>query len=336
MEATKDSPKSGKYSYIDYLFDPLKGETICRWVLMLPGAGCSWSKEKHGGCHMCGFKHENQKYTLGFRFPTFIFTTLFNMCLKAIKHKKPELLAIFNGGSFTNDKEIPHKTQLKICKKISQVQSVERVLIESRPEHITTEKIKLLISHLKEKQLIVGLGLECVSDEIRNKSINKGFLKKDYEKAIDILKALHVQVLTYILIKPLFLSEKEAIDHAVESAEYAFSKGSDYVVFNAAMVQKNTKMEEFYSSSKYTPPWLWSLVEIAKRTHHLGAIRIGDLSEEPTPLALPQNCDKCTPLLMERLKQFKKTHNIKVFDDLGCDCQEKWQQELTRLHPTLT
>ena len=315
-----------KYSYTDRVFDPLEGRAINRWVLMLPGAGCSWAKQKNGGCHMCGFKHETKKYTFGLRFPSFVFSRLFAEGYEMVKDKKPALLAVFNGGSFLNDREIPSAFQVEICRRIRGIDSIKKLLIESRPEYITAGKIKLLISQLGEKRLIVGIGLECASDEIRKRSINKGFTAQNYEKAVMALKANGAQVLTYIFLKPIYLSEREAIEEAVESARYAFSVGSDFVIFNSALVQKGTRMEELYLKGEFTPPWLWSVVEVAKRAHNLGPIRIGDFNDEPSPIAGPKNCARCTPLLIELFKKYKESNDVTVFEGVNCDCKKDWEK----------
>lgn len=319
---------NNKYSYADRIFDPLEGKTICRWLLMLPGAGCSWAKQKSGGCHMCGFKHETRKYSLGLRLPAFVFTKLFDEGYQAVKGNNPELLAIFNGGSFLNDQEIRLPAQIKICERAGRVNSIKKVLIESRPEYVTADKVKQLISCLGGKKLIVGIGLECASDETRKSSINKGFTRRDYEKAVNILKDTGSMVVTYIFLKPIYLSENQAIEEAVESARYAFAKGSDYVIFNSALVQKGTKMEELYLKGEFTPPWLWSVVEVARRTHKLGPIRIGDFNDEPTPIASPKNCERCTPLLLDLFKRYKETHDITIFENTDCDCKRDWEEIL--------
>jgi radical SAM enzyme (TIGR01210 family) len=313
------------FSYTDHIFDPIKKKMICRWVLMLPGAGCSWTKEDHGGCYMCGFKNETRKYTRNILFPTFAFTKLFDMCYKYQKHNKPYLASIFNGGSFTNDREVPQKAQIEICKRIKKIGSIEQLLIEARTEYVTTEKIRMLMSHLGGKELIVGIGLECLSDEVRKKGINKGFDIKDYEKALRIIKDCGAKTLTYGFIKPMYLSEKAAIKEAVDTASYAFSKGSEYVVFNAATVAKDTKMCEVYEKSGFNPPWLWSILEVAKSTHHMGAMRIGDFTDEPKPIAGPTNCVKCTEPIKKLFKEYKRSYDLSVFDGFSCDCQKEWE-----------
>jgi len=319
---------SDKYSYVDRIYDRLETKAINRWVLMLPGAGCSWAKKKGGGCHMCGFKTATKRYTLGFRYPSFFFSGLFAEGYEMIKDNKPELLAVFNGGSFLNDQEIPQAFQIEICNQVRNISSIRKLLVESRPEYITEKKIKSLTAALGVKKLIVGIGLECASDEIRSKSINKGFTKYEYEEAIKTLKNNGALILTYIFIKPIYLSERKAIEEAVESAQYAFSQGSDYVVFNSALVQKGTKMANLYLEGSFTPPWLWSVLEVARRTHNLGPIRVGDFSDEPTPIAGPKNCERCTPQMLDLFKRYKETGNITIFDGFDCECRRKWEEEL--------
>jgi hypothetical protein len=227
-----------------------------------------------------------------------------------------------------NDQEIRRSTQVEICKRVVKIKTIRKLLVESRPEYITADKVKTLISLLDDVKLMVGIGLECASDKIRQKSINKGFTGSDYESAVNILKNAGGMALTYIFLKPIYLSEKQAIEEAVSSTQYAFAKGSDYVVLNSALVQKGTKMEELYLKKEFSPPWFWSVVEIARRTHGLGPVRIGDFNDEPLPIAGPGNCKECDSRLLDLFKRYKETCDISIFDNVDCECRREWAKEL--------
>ena len=278
---------------------------------------------------MCGFRVATHRYTYGKRLPWFVFTSLYLVGHVLAKTYRPRILTIYNGGSFLNDDEIPLQAQLKICEAVSRDKTIEKLFVESRPEFITSQKIAMLSEILRNKRLRIGIGLECQNDFIRTHCIHKGFLRTDYERAYRILKQYRVELLTYILIKPLFLTEKEAIDEAIATARYAFRVGSDEVAFQAAFVQEQTKMEKLYKLGKYRPPWLWSVIEILQKTYPMGPFTLGMFEDDPTPIAIPKNCDKCSPLIYSLLKEFNKNHNIDLFDGLQCECRHDWEVQLS-------
>ncbi len=317
------------FSYLDEAFDPRMKKSISRWILLLPGTGCAWARE-HGGCFMCGFKTKIEEVQKGRTASHKRLMTIFQLGKLTTVGNSPQSLTIYNGGSFLNDEEIPFKTQSEICRQTSRHPTIQKLIVESRPEFVTEENVKSLISILKGKVLEVGIGLECQSDEIRTKSIHKGFSRKDYEKAAAILGRNGAELLTYVFLKPIYLTEKEAIEEAIATIKYAFRIGSDEVALESAFIQKGTKMEALYSRGEYKPPWLWSIIEVVKNTYSLGPVRIGGFEDEPPPIDIPRNCPKCSPSIMKLFKEYKRTSDIELFEGLDCECKQIWKQDFSK------
>ncbi len=318
-----------KFSYLEEIFDRKTNDKTLRWILLLPGTGCAWAR-KHGGCYMCGFKVKIDQVQKERPASHKRLMSIFRIGRLTTINSSPDNLTIYNGGSFFNEEEIPLETQLEICRQIARHPTIKRLVVESRPEFVTEAKIKSLTSILGKKTLEVGIGLECASDEIRTKCIHKGFLKRDYEEAAGILKRNGTELLTYVFLKPIFLTEREAVEEAVATIEYAFRVNSDEVAIESAFIQKGTKMETLYSRGEYRPPWLWSIIEVVRKTYHLGPVRIGGFEDEPPPIDIPRNCPKCSPLAMKLFEEYKRTGNVKLFDGLDCECKEIWKQDLSK------
>lgn len=327
-----------EFSYIDEVYNSEVGKVEKRWVLMIPGAGCQWAKEHKGGCYMCGFKHQldhlKGKRNKASKFQMFLAYFL-GSYFADVKGQKPNQMAIYNGGSFFNDNEVPFSIQSYLMKKISKkYPTIKSILVESRPEYIDPGHINNLKSLLGEKcSLFVGFGLECQSDNIRNICINKGFKRSDYEKAVKALKDINVKVLTYCFLKPILTTEREAIKEAIATIKYAFSKGSDLVALQSAFIQEGTVMYKFYKIGKFTPPWLWSIISVVKEGYKYGPIHIGSFHDEPAPIAVPYNCPKCNDKVIKAISEYNKTHDISVFDNLKCSCQEEWLAEVQNVLP---
>ena len=64
---------------------------------------------------------------------------------------------------------------------------------------------------LKNKPFELAFGLETSSDRIRKDSINKGFTFRDFVRAAEIARKNGATVKAYLMLKPLFLSERQAL-----------------------------------------------------------------------------------------------------------------------------
>jgi archaeosine synthase beta-subunit len=309
-----------EFFFTDLVYNPLAGETQKRLVVDLPGRGCSWHKIS-GGCTMCGFNEKLRKVNREWNFSSTDLVKLFEMAVLLSQKEKPKIVCIYNGGSFLNETEIPLLTQLAIAELTEKDANIETLFIESRPEFITLERLRRLTNILGQKKLEVGIGLEAVTDEVREVYINKGFGLADYETAVKNLKESGVYLLTYAFLKPLGLSEREAIEEAVKTIEYSLAAGSDEVSLSSAFVQKGTKMAKAYERGEFKPPRLWSIVEVIERTAHLGPVKVGSFKDDPPPIAVPYNCEFCSQKVEKALEEYNFGRDKDIFHELDCECR---------------
>lgn len=307
------------FSSEETIYDPYQQATVSRTTLLLPGAGCEWYK-KSGGCYMCGFNNSNMRYTHGVLLPSRVFNLIYDIGSKLVQKKRSSVLQIFNGGSFLSDNEIPLATQQYICRKVSSDTNLKRLFIESRSEFVTEDKVQRLLALMGDKTLEIAIGLECVTDEVRERHIHKGMSLESYEKAVRVCKDNGVKVMTYVFLKPIQLTEREAIEEAVKTIEYAFKVGSDTVALESAFVQLNTVMAEYYERGEFIPPNLWSIVEVVQRTKDCGPVYIGGFTDEPVPIAIPYGCDKCSERVYKALDEYRRTFDISCLDIEECTC----------------
>ncbi len=127
-------------------------------------------------------------------------------------------------------------------------------------------------------------------------------------------------------MKPPFLSESEAIDDAVNSILKA-RKYTDVFSLNLTNVQKGTLVEKLWRAKLYRPPWLWSAVEVLKNAKEIGVEILSD------PVAAgkqrgPHNCGRCDSEVARAIREFSLTQDVKVLEELSCDCVRKWKMAL--------
>jgi len=302
----------------DYLGGPVEAGAI-----VLPTKGCSWGEK--GGCTMCGYIYDSARGGLGEKEIVAQFGKALEGLLKK-GGKRIEYLKVFNSGSFFDASEIPEGALVEIIKLINGV-GVRRLQVESRPEFVEGESIEK-ISKVLEPELEVGIGLETANDRVREECINKGFTLADFEDAVRVLHRLDVHVKAYLLIKPPFLGEREAIEDAVRSGREVAKMGVSRISYNPVNVQKGTLVEFLWKRNSYRPPWLWSVVEV------LGRVKDGvdaTVLSHPSGGGKPRgahNCRGCDREVLDAILEFSRTQERGRLDGLDCDCKKEWESVL--------
>ena len=181
-----------------------------------------------------------------------------------------------------------------------------RLLVESSPEYITTDGLDALLAAHEDIELAIGL--ESANDKVLKHSINKGFTVADYDRAAMLMKERGMDLRTYVLLKPPFLTEREAVEDAVATAEHA-APFSYAISLNAVNVQKGTLVERLWKDWSYRPPWLWSALEVARRCAGLGPKLLCDPTGGGTERGA-HNCGECDQVILDGLKAFTVSQDI--------------------------
>jgi len=287
----------------------LGGKAVEAGVIVLRTTGCRHFHD--GGCSMCGYNLESK----GTVTPEDILTQ-FENASRALG--EIGMLKVYTSGSFLDECEVPVNTRNNIL-----TQCADRgiwLLFESRPEFVTKEKIESVLG--KHDDIEVALGLESANDFVLAYSINKGFLRKDFDRAAAILNGMDVPERTYVLLKPPFLTEAEAIADSISTIDYV-SKVSGTVSLNPVNVQKGTLVEKMWRNWSYRPPWLWSVLEVLKAA----AGHSKRLVCEPTGGGRERgahNCGKCDDVILSSIKAFSASQDPSRLGWPECSCREIW------------
>jgi radical SAM enzyme (TIGR01210 family) len=164
--------KGEELFFVDRVYDPFAKKIRPRLILNMPGRGCAWFRSG-GGCTMCGFNQKLVRVNRRWKFSSFDLVGFFKIAELLSRPERPELLYIYNGGSFLNEDEIPLRTQVAIAEAVRMHPSLEVFFVESRPEFVTEERLIRLLDILGQKRLEVGIGLEAVTDRVREEYIHK-------------------------------------------------------------------------------------------------------------------------------------------------------------------
>jgi len=287
-----------------------KGKQIDAGVVILRTCGCSHFNSL-GGCSMCGFNLDSRRDTT----PEQVLRQ-FETAANGVGDV--QLLKVYTSGSFLDEREIPRavaSTILSHCRERG-----IRLLFESRPEYVTEENIERVQNAHDDMQ--VALGLESSNDRVLEYSINKGFSVRDYDRAAELLRERRVPIRTYVLLKPPYLTESEALDDAMSTTMYA-ARCSDAISINPVNVQRGTLVERLWWNWAYRPAWLWSVLELVKSTRELDkqilCDPVGGGRERGS-----HNCGQCDEAILHGLKAFSVTQNYGRLGSPECSCEETW------------
>ena len=298
--------------------DVLNKEIVDAFVIIFRTRGCTWAL--NSGCSMCGYFNDSSWSKVS----DDDLLTQFNTAMKNYNDQK--FVKIFNSGSFLDDKEISPKAQKEILSKLAE--KAEKISVESRPEYVTNEKLDKIKKIMGSKIFEIGIGLETANDEIRKNNINKGFTFKDYKKAADLIKKHGFSLKTYVLIKPPFISEKMAIDDAIQTVD-KIKDTTNVISFNPCNVQRNTLVEHLWKRREYRPPWLFSVVEILKESKKIAKnVHLKCDISGGGSVRGPHNCKPCDKQYLKAISDFSLNQDPKIFNNLNCECKEKWLDQL--------
>lgn len=194
----------------------------------------------------------------------------------------PPVIEFIPHGNTLNDEEIAPETRTGIFNLVAKNDSIVKLAIESRPQYITVQEIKRLLSLLRDDQILgIYVGLESVDPFVLNEIINKGFTIGQFEKKIQEVadglsteekNRLHFTV--YHLFKPPYLTERESIEAAVvmgnKVKEYDEKTGIHFAVkYEPTVISDETLQKYLFEKDQYTPPNYFSIAEAVARSHEM-------------------------------------------------------------------
>jgi hypothetical protein len=252
------------------------------------------------------------------------------------------------GGSFFDPHEVPPQLQTGVLRALERFQFLQGVGIETRPNLVTRERLEHAIQELPPsvRELTIGFGLESRNDFVRELAVNKGYGPEEVRQAaaaIDEVNAAQSRVKVdfevYALLKPLFLTENEAIEDAISTIEWSLSAGAGTVVLFLNTVKARTlqgylaSSDDVPSFARYEPPYLRSGLEVLLRLPPAARMKVCVLGLQSGIGAdrFPRSCGHCEPYLTGTLMAHNLVRDPAVLFEASqswCSCRPDWEQEL--------
>src|SRR6266567_8721593 len=314
QEAVKDERRPREFDPRQYIStwtekDLLHGRVVDAWVIIFRTRGCYWARAS--GCSMCGYVNDVAQEVA----PADI---LHQVDTVLRKHESQPLVKVYTSGNFFDDHEVSPEVRERILHDLGD--RCDKVIVETLSHLLRKEQVEAAMNHVDE--LEIALGLESTNGRVLRQSVNKVWGLKEHAHATELAHAAGATVKTYLLVKPPFLTEREAIEDAVRSGHEA-DPYSDTISFNPVNVQGRTIVDRLFRRGEYRPPWLWSVVEVLERTHDLKA----HVKSHPTAGGMVRgahNCGTCDRRVVNAIEEFSLGLRAD-FADLSCACQDVWR-----------
>jgi hypothetical protein len=297
--------------------DRYDGQVLDTLTIIFRSGGCSWNR-----CRMCGYRHE--------RYPDLPSDELADRLIRQVRWVKEnfrdedyQVLKIFTSGSFFDPDEVPPAAR----RAVAEAFRGKMVIAETRPEYVE----RLALEEFREeidtgdwaRALTVAVGLETTNDAIREKSIDKGFTYADFLGAAGIAHEAGAGVKAYLLMKPPFLTEREARDDMVRSIRDVASV-ADSISMNLCTVQSRTEVERLWKQHAYRPPYLWSVLDVLIGSPvHVLCDPVGGGQTRG-----PHNCGSCDGPIVKGIGDYSLTEDVGLLRALAeteCGCKKEWE-----------
>jgi hypothetical protein len=312
-------------------------------TIILNTGGCRWARA--GGCTMCGYVAESVE---GGSVSHDDLMTQIDVCLdheadqrevsgsasgeerpasheREHSEQKAGLIKIYTSGSFLDEREVPRETRRAIAETFA---DRDRIVVESLPDFVDREKIADFTEQGLETDIAVGL--ETATDRVRRDCVNKYFEFGEFERAAADARDAGAGVKAYLLMKPPFLSESEAVADMKRSVrKCADVEGCHTVSMNPCNVQRHTMVEDLYHDDGYRPPWLWSVAEVLESTAEEDVIVVSDPVGHGSDRG-PHNCGDCDDRVQRAIKDFDLRQDPSVFEQVSCECERTWDVVMER------
>jgi len=299
-----------------------RGEVKDAFSVIFRTKGCFWAYES--GCSMCGYYTATN--------PDITRNDLEEQLNEALdRYEGEEIIKIYTSGSFLDEDELPKEIGLEILNSFD----AEKTLIESRPQFVKGDGLKDYEEAVD--QLEVALGLESADDFVLKNSINKGFTFSDYKRAVKTAHDNGCSIRTYLLLKPPFLTEKEAIQDVIDSVDKIepLLEENDIISINPVNVQNGSLAERMWYRDEYRPPWLWSIVDVLKnidkdieQTVVVSNAGLGSRRGAHNSGIDNEQCD-CDQRIIDKINEFNLQQDTDILDELpyDCPCYPLWKKE---------
>jgi radical SAM enzyme (TIGR01210 family) len=255
------------------------GEVVSVATVFLTNRECPWR------CLMCDL----WKNTLAENVPPGAIPNQIDFALERLLSARH--IKLYNSGSFFDPRAVPVEDHAQIAKLVS---GFDRVIVECHPALVGEDCFRF--NSLLNGKLEVAMGLETAHPQILDR-LNKHMTLQTFAAAAAALCQHDIALRVFILVKPPFMQESEALTWAKKSLDFAFDCGATVATLIPTRAG-NGAMEQLAELGDFAPPHLSTLASAIQYGLTLGrGCAFADLWDAGQMVA----CPNCVGERIERL-----------------------------------
>jgi radical SAM enzyme (TIGR01210 family) len=264
------------------------GELVSVATILLTNRECPWR------CLMCDL----WKNTLPETVPAGAIPAQIEFALKQLPPARQ--IKLYNSGSFFDRRAIPAEDHPQIAQL---VQNFDRVIVECHPALIGEDCFRF--NDLIKGTLEVAMGLETAHPQILEK-LNKRMTLEQFSAAAERLRSYEIPLRVFVLVKPPFMEEPEALEWAIKSVDFALNCGAT-AVSPIPTRSGNGAIDELAKIGSFSPPSIYTLESAVEYGLTRGRGRVfADLWDTSQLLG----CTTCFQDRVERLRRMNLEQRI--------------------------
>ncbi len=305
----------------------LDGQHVKRLIIHLHSTGCGWARES-GGCTMCGFYAAT---SAGAPISSEEYQEQVFDILSGYQPQDFSVIGLYNAGNILNEEEMPFDALEKICQRIAQNPYIRRLSLEAQPKFINEKKLNRIISILGDREIELGMGIESLNEKVKDLCINKPYPNALLKKKVDILLNLGIIPKAYLLLKPPFLTEREAVEDFIHSYIQLNQMGVRRIDCETMTIEEYTLVHQMWQHNAYRSPWLWSIIHIMQQMEDF-PLYFTPFRYIVNSVEVAHNCPQCSERV--RNKIFDYQDGLITLSELlkeDCACKAQWQAEMEKV-----
>jgi len=219
-------------------------------------------------------------------------------------------IKLYNSGSFFDPGAIPIEDHPAIAERVA---AFDRVIVECHPALINERAVQF--RDLTGTSLEVAIGLETVHPRVLP-MLNKRMSLELFSKAAEFLKQHKIALRVFVLVKPPFLDESEALEWANRSIDFALDCGAS-VVSLIPVRPGNGALDALAESGDFSPP---ALATLERALDYGIQQQRGRVFADLWDLEIFSKCPDCFQARESRLRMINRSQKLFCLPSCsGCD-----------------
>ena len=276
------------YAFLNENERTASGEIVPVATVFLTNRECPWR------CLMCDL----WRNTLAETVPLGAIPAQIDYALRRLSPAR--YIKLYNSGSFFDPRAIPPEDHPAIAELVT---SFERVIVECHPALVNDSCFQF--KDRLASRLEVAMGLETVHPEILER-LNKRMTTVQFDAAAQLLKKNDIDLRVFILVKPPFMREEEALEWAARSLDFAFACGATAATLIPTR-GGNGAMEELAAAEDFSPP---SLATLEAATAYGIGLNKGRVFADLWDVGAITPCAHCREARIDRLRAMNFQQSI--------------------------